>query len=467
MNKRLHQRGTSGAHKRLPAMLFVAFVLVAGLALGLGRSGYILSFISGANGQLRDAVASEAPDLAPVYEARKYRGIWVDGDKVRPEARELVAILSSADQDGLDPQRYNVLQLKQDLASAQGGEPASLAHFEAEASRAFVDYVSDLHQPPADPQMVYTDQAAAPRILTGSEVLQAAADAPSLHAHLTAVRRMNPVYEGLRRALIQYRAQQGGKGSDAREQLILLNMDRARFLPANPGRRYIIVDAVSAMLWMYQDGRVVDSMKVVVGKQNEPTPMMAGVMRYALYNPYWNVPEDLVRDQWAPLVLSQGPGVIQQREMEALSDWTPQAHVLDPANIDWKSVAAGRQYLRLRQKPGPNNMMGKVKFMLPNNLGIYLHDTPKKALFSQEGRWFSSGCVRVEDAARLARWLFGDVPSPSGSDYRIDLKEPVPVYITYFTVAPGPSGVTFKQDIYGRDERALAVLQRPSMNLAA
>ena len=120
-------------------------------------------------------------------------------------------------------------------------------------------------------------------------------------------------------------------------------------------------------------------------------------------------------------------------------------------------MAAGR-YLRVRQLPGADNMMGAVKFMLPNNLGIYLHDTPDKSLFARESRTASSGCVRLEDAQRLARWLFGETPVVSGLNQRVDLPSPVPVYVTYFTAWPEPQGVVTRADVYGRDPALFARL---------
>ena len=452
---------------RWAAGLVVAVALAGGVAVEASPGGSLHGYVFAGDTRVREAVQTVAPELAPVYETRRYAPIWVKGQKVRPEARELVALIASASADGLDPERYGLSQLKQDLASAEGGDAASLAQFEAEASHSFAAYVFDLHSPPSSDGMIFTDAAAAGPPLDRLTILRAAADAPSLHAQLMTVRRMNPIYEGLRQALAQYRAHSPGRRPDPKEQLILVNMNRARALPANPGHRYIVVDVTAATLWMYQDGKPVDSMKVVVGKQSEPTPIMAGVIRYALFNPYWNVPEDLVQDELAPKVLAQGPGVIAQKHMETLYDWSPDAQVLDPATIDWSAVAAGRQYLRVRQVPGPANMMGKVKFMLPNKLGIYLHDTPNKALFAQDQRWFSSGCVRVEDAGRLTRWLLGNTPESSTPDYRVDLAQPVPVYITYFTVAPGPTGAVFRQDIYGRDEMSLAQLQRRAASDAA
>ena len=179
-------------------------------------------------------------------------------------------------------------------------------------------------------------------------------------------------------------------------------------------------------------------------------------MRYARYRPYWNIPTDIVRDEIAPHVLREGMAYVEREDLEVLSDWTPRARVLDPAAVDWNAVASGATTLRVRRRPGENNILGAVKLMLPNPLGIYLHDTPNKALFAQDARWSSAGCVRVEDADRFARWLFGESPSASGLDHRVDLADPVPVYMTYFTAVPSGSGVVVRRDIYGRDNLVTA-----------
>lgn len=242
------------------------------------------------------------------------------------------------------------------------------------------------------------------------------------------------------------------------ERLIRLNLERARALPANLGRRHIVVDAASARLWLYEDGRVRDTMRVIVGKPEEPTPMLAGMMRYAIVNPYWNVPHDLVRIRIAPNVLGKGVSYLKTMRYEVLSDWSADGRVIDPKTVDWEAVAAGREELRVRQRPGRDNAMGDMKFMMPNDLGIYLHDTPDKALFRDDDRRFSSGCVRVEDARRLAKWLFGKplVARSDAPEQRIALPEPVPVYLTYFTAAPAEQGIAFREDAYNRDKAQLA-----------
>ena len=245
------------------------------------------------------------------------------------------------------------------------------------------------------------------------------------------------------------------------ERLIRANLERARAIPADPGKRFIFVDVASATLRAYHDGKVQETMRVIVGKPDQKTPTMAARMSHAIVNPYWNLPPDLTQVR-AKRVLAQGVGYLKQDKLESMSGWEPDARPLAPTEVDWKAVATGATPLRMRQLPGPHNMMGKIKFMLPNKLGIYLHDTPDKGLFANAERRFSSGCVRLADAPRLARWLFGaDAPDPAkmGMEQQVNLKETVPVYITYMTVEAKPDGnLTFRSDPYKRDPSLLAAL---------
>jgi murein L,D-transpeptidase YcbB/YkuD len=252
------------------------------------------------------------------------------------------------------------------------------------------------------------------------------------------------------------------QGSGETRSLLRLNLERARALPAQLGLRYVLVDAAAAKLWMYEDGEAVDSMRVAVGKPTEPTPMMAAMIRSLTLNPYWNVPPDLVRARIAPGVVSQGTGLLRNLRYEVLSDWTDNATKVDPATVDWRAVLAGQREVRVRQLPGGGNAMGKMKFLFPNQLGINLHDTPDRSLLREESRLVSAGCVRLEDAPRLARWLMGQAPRARGNtpEQQLSLPEPVPIYITYLTVAPEPQGVALRPDVYNRDPAQLAALNR-------
>ena len=245
------------------------------------------------------------------------------------------------------------------------------------------------------------------------------------------------------------------RGAEYYQQRIIINMERAKRLPSPEEQgKYAVVDAGAARLSMWENGRKVDEMKVVVGKAETATPMMAAYIKYASVNPYWNVPPELVKNLIAPRVAAQGPSYLTEREYEVSSDYGEDAKRLDPSTVDWQAVVDGRQEVRLRRLPSPANSMGMMKFMLPNYFGIYLHDSPEKDHFTKNELWISNGCVRVEDYKRFASWLFGGYV-PKGKDPKVeqevDLPKPVPVYMTYLTVQPTATGVQFLPDPYGRD----------------
>jgi L,D-transpeptidase YcbB len=244
------------------------------------------------------------------------------------------------------------------------------------------------------------------------------------------------------------------------EDVLLLNLERARRLPrTTESGRYILVDAGAATLWMYENGRPVDSMRVIVGSKATETPMMAALLRYVSLNPWWNTPPELATKSVAPGVLKEGLKYLTDRDYQVLSDWTDDATPIDPATVDWQAVADGKATVRLRRGPGPWNSMGDMKFNMPNDFGIYLHDVPdfEKDLFTKDDRWISNGCIRLQDAHRLAKWLFGrPMSADSKTEENVDLPDAVPVYITYLTAEAGSSGPKFRPDHYNRDPALLA-----------
>lgn len=197
--------------------------------------------------------------------------------------------------------------------------------------------------------------------------------------------------------------------------------------------RYLLVDAASARLFMVEDGQIRDTMKVIVGKPTSQTPTIASKIYYATLNPYWNVPADLAQKLIAPRVLAQGTKYLTSRHYQVLASFDDGAPEIAPDSVDWKAVADGRVTVKVRQLPGPANSMGQVKFGFPNAGGVFLHDSPEKKLFESDQRQLSNGCVRLEDAPRLARWLMGRDPelSSTAPEQHVLLPQAVPIYITY------------------------------------
>lgn len=249
------------------------------------------------------------------------------------------------------------------------------------------------------------------------------------------------------------------RGATYYAQRIAINVERAyRLPPTRTFDRYVVVDSGAAEAYLYAGDRAVDRMRVIVGSAKTKTPMMAVLMRNAKANPYWHVPPELVRSLTAKKVGEQGLSYFKDFHYEVLSDWGPNRRVIDPATVNWKAIASGRQQptILVRQEPGPWNSMRNMKFEMPNDFGIYLHDTPHPELFAQADRHLSNGCVRLEDYQRFANWVFGRMPPVSGQpEQRIELPRPVPIYMTYLTVAPTINGVVFRPDPYGFDALAM------------
>jgi len=160
-------------------------------------------------------------------------------------------------------------------------------------------------------------------------------------------------------------------------------------------------------------------------------------------------------------VVKRGLKYLDELGYEVMTDWTRSATTVDPKTIDWKGVADGKVEVMIRQKPGPHNSMGRIKFMFPNEAGVYLHDNPERELFEQAARLYSGGCVRLEDAWRLSQWLFHRELTweSAGTEEPVPLNPPVPVYITYLTAMPNGSSIAFFDDVYGRDKAKMAELE--------
>jgi murein L,D-transpeptidase YcbB/YkuD len=389
--------------------------------------------------------------VADFYRARGGAPLWLS-PQAGDAAQKLIALLTSASVDGLNPQKYYTPDLQAALEKAHAkNKPKYIDRADEALSQAFVAYVDDLRQDPGvgitwvDPQLRPTPPSPL------AALLQASA-APSLSSYVSEMGWMHPFYGELREAIADHKY-----SDDHQRDILELNLKRARVLPAGK-ERYVLVNAAQQRLFMYENGKPVDNMVVVVGKTEYPTPMLGAYIRFAALNPYWYVPSDLAWEDVGQWVKKYGFSYFQRMGYEQVSDWSKNPQILDATKIDWDKVRDGTEQVMLRQNPGPNNFMGRIKFMFPNQFGVYLHDNPRRELFKESTRYFSGGCVRLEDAWRLSRWLFHRELSweGHGTEEPVMLDQPVPVYITYMTAVPDGQAIAYYDDAYGRDKAQLA-----------
>ena len=228
---------------------------------------------------------------------------------------------------------------------------------------------------------------------------------------------------------------------------IAANMERYRWLPRSFGSRYVFVNVSAFKLEAYDTGQKVLEMKVIVGQeyQDKATPVFADSMETVVFRPYWNVTPDIAAKEIFP----KGPAYLERENMETYQE---------------------NGQTRVRQRPGPKNALGFVKFLFPNDFNIYLHDTPNHELFKKDVRAFSHGCIRVEKPAELAQWVLGwpadkvreemDNP-PDNKSVKVPHK--IPVYITYFTTYIDNGQLYFGNDLYNRDDKLVPIVMSGAM----
>jgi len=399
-----------------------------------------------------------ASQVQSFYATWQYSPIWFRGGAVNPAANDLVAVLQRSSLDGLNggPEIASVVQAA--IQRASTGDPAAVAYAEHTLSEALVLYARTMKQPV--PGMTYGYGFQRPQPVQPVEVLLAASVAPSLQAYVQKIANPNAVYTSIRDAAWRQMQASGATVADPR---VVANLDRARGMPANG--RFVMVNAATQMLYMYQDGVPVGSMKVVVGDngqflKNRPdtrTPLITSMIYYVIHNPYWNSSDTLTRLNIAPRYAAEGEKYLKARGFKVMSDWTRDAKVIPAREVDWKGVRAGKVSIRIRQDPGPDNFMGQLKFPFANPQDIYLHDTDPgdRNLFSLSQRTRSNGCIRLENAPLLARWLIGHDPMQTDQpEYAEQLTQPVPVYVTYLTAQAQNGQLTFVKDVYGMDPTA-------------
>jgi murein L,D-transpeptidase YcbB/YkuD len=256
-----------------------------------------------------------------------------------------------------------------------------------------------------------------------------------------------------------------------RVEQLELNLERWRWLPKDLGRRHIIVNIAAFELEVVEDEAVVMSMRVVVGRPFDRTPVLSDTMRYLVLNPYWHVPSNIATTELLPK-LKRDPSYLARYKLRVFPSSRLDAQEVDPATVDWPTITAANFPFLLRQDPGPRNSLGRIKFMFLNKYHVYLHDTPARPLFEETQRDFSHGCIRIQHPIELAVYLLRDDPRwnrdavltalDDAEDRSVPLPEPMPIHLLYWTAwADGDGTIQFRRDIHDRDAPLFAALRAP------
>ncbi len=253
-----------------------------------------------------------------------------------------------------------------------------------------------------------------------------------------------------------------------------VNMERFRWLRPQVEGKHIIVNIANFRLDLIKGMDTLLSMKAIVGKDTRRTPVFNESMTYIVFSPNWTVPKTILQQDVLPELL-KGPEYLIKKKMKLLrNNGTELAY----SDIDWSMISSSNFPYMVRQDPGPENSLGRVKFMFPNDYNVYIHDTPSKTFFARDARAVSSGCIRVEDPLDLAVLLLADAPEWSPDKIRdamqqtreqtVNLKVPVDVIVVYLTAwTDGKDRIQFRNDVYQNDGKVLEALNRKPQGVIA
>ena len=346
--------------------------------------------------------------------------------------RELVEAIEEAPADGLDPADYDLPALNAAIASGDS------LRIDASASAHFSHLAGDRWEGHVRGKRRIDWYIVGPRADTAAlaELEGAALRGHRVGATLDALLPTSPEYARLKSALAKTSA------ADRATRIALrANMERWRWVPRDPGARYLLVNVAGFTAELVDNGSIVSMHRIVIGKPAKSTPQFSTAVEGVIINPWWELPKSIVAEGIGSLLVKNPAKAKAQGYVRV------------------KTPGGGT---RVRQAPGPRNALGQIKLVMPNPYTVYLHDTPSKTLFDKTARAFSHGCMRVDRPFDLAAALLAGTPGwdraridaalASGKTIKADLSAPVPIYVVYFTVRAGVDGsITKYPDVYGRD----------------
>lgn len=382
------------------------------------------------------------------------------------EADILIAAVAGLSSHGLDPEDYGLSRLK-----ALEIDPEA----QGRAMRdAWLLAATHLAHGRLDPKTLIPRRSATP-VESGLLARLDAEGGPTvLAAALDEFAPRHPEYSALRSELALERLAttvetDPGKLAehDAAIEKLRVNLERWRWLPRDLGPRYVFANIAGLDVTGFEGDLIAAQFVAIFGKLDRRTPTFSDEIEYVIFNPWWEVPDSIARNDKLPQ-FRRDPSAVARLGYRVFDK---AGNTVNPADIDWNSVSARAFPYRLRQAPGPSNALGQVKIMFPNAYNVYLHDTPDRALFDAEQRLFSSGCIRVKEPLNLVEWLLQDTKDwdrvkidavvASGIETRVTLTAPIPVHVVYFTVVADETcqRARYLTDVYGRDAAVAQALK--------
>ena len=253
-----------------------------------------------------------------------------------------------------------------------------------------------------------------------------------------------------------------------RVEQLALNLERLRWMPEDLGEDFVQVNLAGASLRLVEARKPRLELRIAVGRPFRGTPVFSQALTSIVFSPDWTVPPGVVGAELLP-ILREDPGYLLRNGFTVFSDWSDEAKALDPETIDWSTVDGAALSYKLRQAPGPENALGRISFVFPNDFGLCLHDTPIEGSFEEDDRGFGLGCIRVETPELLAEALLADTSAWSqdriaevlaeGTPTAVGLPDPVPIHVTYMTAWTEGRAVQFRDDVFGRDAALAAALR--------
>jgi len=414
--------------------------------------------------------AATLKGLEDFYGAREGPPLWVTDDGYSPKAKALIAEIGNADDWGLNARDFDVP--KADARTSTDDEQAVAELDLVMAVLKYARYAQGGARSPSSFSPLFDQK---PEQRGTNTLLTEIAAASDPATYLTSLHPQHEQFKRLRAALVKARARAAANGrnprNDVEVQLLVVNMERWRWLPRNLGSYHIWNNVPEFNVRVMKGGKPIYLEKTIVGKDKYATPFFSAPMRNIVVHPNWTVPPTIVKEDLAPKLQAQRGGLFSKSKTDMLRGYglsvSYKGEPVDADSVDWANVNI--HTYTFTQDPGPTNVLGKFKFNFPNRHAIYMHDTVQPELFSERIRTLSHGCIRVHEPDRFAAlllaqdkgWSYGQIQRlvAKNESTVIGLNRKVPVHLTYFTATIDENGGLNRfGDIYGIDNRMAAKL---------